>query len=85
MKKQRSSTKRIWVALMLAWGAGWGGSLQAVETVQKALVMLTPKPGPAPRINGPTVYGCRPGHPFLYRIPTQGERPIRFSAGGLPQ
>jgi alpha-galactosidase len=70
---------------MLAWGAGWGGSLQAVETVQEALVMLTPKPGPAPRINGPTVYGCRPGHPFLYRIPTQGERPIRFSAGGLPQ
>ena len=32
-------------------------------------VLLTPKPGPAPKINGPKVYGCRPGHPFLYRIP----------------
>lgn len=47
-------------------------------------VILTPKPGPAPRINGPTLYGCRPGHPFLYRIPTQGERPMQFSADGLP-
>jgi alpha-galactosidase len=46
--------------------------------------ILTPKPGPAPRINGPLVYGCRPGHPFLYRIPCQGERPIEFSAESLP-
>lgn len=47
-------------------------------------VLLTPQPGPAPRVNGPLVYGCRPGNPFLYRIPTQGERPITFSARGLP-
>jgi len=46
--------------------------------------ILTPKPKPAPRINGPLVYGCRPGHPFLYRIPCQGERPIHFSVKGLP-
>lgn len=30
------------------------------------------------------VVGCRPGHPFLYRIPCQGERPIHFSADSLP-
>ena len=48
------------------------------------LVILTHKPGPAPRINGPTIYGARPGNPFLYRIPCQGVRPIRFSASGLP-
>lgn len=47
-------------------------------------VILTPKPGPAPRINGPKVYGCRPGHPFIYRVPTQGERPMRFTAENLP-
>ena len=46
--------------------------------------ILTPKPGPAPRINGPAIYGARPGHPFLYRIPCTGRRPIRFSAVGLP-
>lgn len=47
--------------------------------------LLTPKPGPAPRINGPAIYGARPGHPFLYRIPAQGERPMTFSASGLPK
>lgn len=47
-------------------------------------IVLTPKPRPAPRIHGPLVYGARPGHPFLYRIPTQGERPLTFSATGLP-
>jgi len=46
--------------------------------------LLTPASKPQPRINGPLVYGCRPGHPFLYRIPCQGERPIRFSVKGLP-
>jgi alpha-galactosidase len=46
--------------------------------------ILTPPPGSAPRINGPTAYGCRPGHPFLFRIPCTGERPIRFAAEGLP-
>jgi alpha-galactosidase len=48
-------------------------------------VILTPKPGPAPRLNGPKVYGAHPGHPFLYRIPAQGERPMEFSAKHLPK
>lgn len=45
----------------------------------------TPAQKPQPRINGPQVYGCRPGHPFLFRIPCQGERPIHFSAEELPK
>jgi alpha-galactosidase len=47
-------------------------------------VLLTPKPGPQPRINGPKVYGARPQRPFLYRIPCTGTRPIRFTARDLP-
>lgn len=47
--------------------------------------ILTPKPGPAPRINGPKVYGARPGNPFLYRIPAQGQRPMVFSVNNLPK
>jgi alpha-galactosidase len=39
---------------------------------------------PTPRINGPSIYGVHPNHPFLYRIPTVGTRPLRFSATGLP-
>jgi alpha-galactosidase len=51
--------------------------------VEKAEI-LTPPPGPKPKINGPSVYGCRPNHPFLYRIPATGTRPMTFSAKGLP-
>jgi alpha-galactosidase len=47
--------------------------------------ILTPAPKPQPRINGPLVYGCRPGHPFFYRIPCQGEKPISFTVKGLPK
>jgi alpha-galactosidase len=44
----------------------------------------TPPPGPGPKIHGPTLTGCRPGRPFLYRIPCTGTRPLRFHAAGLP-
>ena len=47
-------------------------------------VILTPPPPKAPRINGPEVYGVRPGSPFLFRIPCTGVRPISFRAEGLP-
>ena len=47
--------------------------------------ILTP-PAPAePRINGPKVYGARPGADFLFRIPATGERPMTFEAKGLPR
>jgi len=62
-----------------------GAKPKTISRPPEEAVILTPKPGPAPRINGPTVYGCRPGNPFLYRIPTQGERPIGFSAENLPE
>lgn len=62
-----------------------GAPPKAVAVPQEQAVILTPKPGPEPRINGPTIYGCRPGNPFLYRIPVQGERPLRFSAKDLPK
>ena len=46
--------------------------------------IYTPLPKSQPRINGPLVYGGRPGHPFLYRIPCQGKRPITFLIESLP-
>jgi len=55
-----------------------------VEPAEEA-VLLTPPPPNEPRINGPEVYGVRPGSPFLYRIPCTGERPISFRAKGLPK
>lgn len=46
--------------------------------------ILTPKPSPKPKINGPKVFGVRPGHPFLFAIPATGTRPMEFRAEGLP-
>ncbi|MBX7255305.1 MAG: NPCBM/NEW2 domain-containing protein [Candidatus Hydrogenedentes bacterium] len=57
---------------------------ESVAAPSEEKVILTPKPGPEPRINGPKVYGCRPGHPFIYRIPTTGERPMEFACENLP-
>jgi alpha-galactosidase len=63
-----------------------GKDPEAVDApvIKEAKVILTPKPGAKPRINGPKVYGCRPGRPFIYRIPCTGKRPIDFGAENLP-
>ena len=55
--------------------------LSASASAQKA-VLLTPPPGPAPQIHGPTVYACGPKHPFLYRIPATGKRPMHVQRRG---
>lgn len=61
-----------------------GARPRTVPAPVEDVVILTPKPGPAPRINSPRVTGCRPGNPFLFRIPAQGERPMTFTANPLP-
>jgi len=55
----------------------------AAAPVEGAAI-LTPVAPPQPRINGPSVFGVRPGSPLLYSIPATGNRPISFSATGLP-
>ncbi|MBU0754612.1 MAG: putative Ig domain-containing protein [Planctomycetes bacterium] len=56
----------------------------ALGRVQVEPYILTPKPAATPRINGARVFGVRPGSPFLFTVPATGERPITFSAEGLP-
>jgi alpha-galactosidase len=46
--------------------------------------ILTPKPPAFPRINGPKVFGVRPGSPFQFHIAATGDRPMAFSATELP-
>jgi alpha-galactosidase len=46
--------------------------------------ILTPQAPASPRINGASVFGVRPGSPFLFRVPATGDRPMRFRAKGLP-
>lgn len=52
---------------------------------EEEAVILTPKPGPAPRITGAKVFGVRPGRPVLYTITATGDRPMTFSADPLPE
>ncbi len=48
-------------------------------------IILTPKPGLAPHINGPRLFGVRPGRAFIYRIPCTGKRPMTFEVMNLPE
>ena len=54
------------------------------DTIENQKHLLTPKPSSSPRINGAKVFGVRPGHPFLFTIAATGEKPVVFSAEGLP-
>jgi alpha-galactosidase len=55
-----------------------------VALPSEAPYILTPKPGPQPKINGPLLTGVTPGHPVLYKIPATGTKPITYSVTGLP-
>ncbi len=46
--------------------------------------ILTPYMSSKPKINGPDVYGARPGNAFLYKIPATGVKPLTYSADSLP-
>jgi len=61
-----------------------GAQPKTVDGPKEEAVILTPKPPAEPRINGAKVFGVRPGHPFLYVIAATGDRPMTFSAEGLP-
>jgi alpha-galactosidase len=60
---------------------GYAGAAQPSEP---SLCLTSPAKA-QPRINGPTVFGVRPGSPLLYGIPATGERPIEFSVERLPR
>lgn len=56
-----------------------------VAPVAEAPYILTPKPAATPRINSAPVFGARPGNPFLFTLAATGDRPMTFSADGLPE
>ena len=62
-----------------------GGKPKAIPVPVEKKELRTPPFPKWPEIHGPKVYGCRPGHPFLDRIPTTGKRPIHFRAIDLPE
>ncbi|MEI7910183.1 MAG: NPCBM/NEW2 domain-containing protein [Verrucomicrobiota bacterium] len=61
-----------------------GAAPVVAAPVKDEAVILTPKPGPQPRLTGPRVFGARPGNPFLHRITATGTKPLTYLADGLP-
>jgi len=47
--------------------------------------ILTPASPAEPKITGAKVFGVRPGSPFQYLLTATGNRPMIFSASGLPK
>lgn len=83
--------KRIFISALgvaLIPLAGMGQCPAERDTLPKidnSKYILTPPAPATPRITGAKVFGARPGSKFLYRVPCTGERPMKFSASGLPK
>lgn len=70
---------------LTATPSGHSAFAEPADTLENETILLTPKSGPEPQINGPKVFGVRPDHPFIYRIPATGNRPMVFAAKPLPE
>ena len=70
------------VALLFFLALTAGGK---VSLAQSTPVTLTPAALSSPRINGPSVFGVRPGSPVIYNIPATGVRPMKFEVENLPK
>ncbi len=72
-----------WADARIALDGGKTGDLVSFPPPEPAEI-LTPKPGPEPKITGARVFGVRPGNPFFFKIPATGTAPLTFGAKGLP-
>ena len=87
-KVEKVSLIKIMVAvnIMFNFAVDWAqGEPNSINLSIEKEEILTPVPGPAPKLNNPSVFGSRPGNPFIYRIPATGKRPMSFSAESLPE
>jgi alpha-galactosidase len=68
----------------LAQFSGTVKGISVWKPIIETAVILTPKPGPKPRINGTKIFGVRPGCPFLFKIPATGNKPLKYEVLNLP-
>src|SRR5258708_7681881 len=81
MKRLTQNQLTCWLnagAVLLASFA-ISASAQDATNAAAAPEVRTPKAPAPPRINGPGIFGVRPGHTFLYHIPATGDRPMTFA------
>ncbi len=80
----------LWMIVCVCCAGSFVGQATAETMIRQDApdeekIILTPRPGPAPAIHGPRLFGVRPGKPFIYRIPCTGTRPMVFHVEGLPE
>ena len=65
---------------------GRGAILERLDDPARTaqLGVLTPPEKAQPQFNGADIWGVRPGHPVIFRVPVSGLRPMVFSAKNLP-
>jgi alpha-galactosidase len=68
---------------MMAMAVSASGTFDYDGTISGKEI-LTPKPGPEPKLTGAVIFGVRPGKPIRYCATAIGEKPVTFSATGLP-
>ncbi|MDP9173194.1 MAG: putative Ig domain-containing protein [Planctomycetota bacterium] len=54
------------------------------DSPDRLAAIRTPDAPTTPRINGARIFGAHSGHPFIYHVAATGDRPITFTADGLP-
>jgi len=60
-------------------------TLKTFNPILSEPYILTPKPSAFPKINSAKVFGVRSGSPFQFLVAATGDRPMTFSAKGLPK
>ena len=73
-----------WLDARFTCGADGEVTVQDDPALFEQLGMLTPAEKPEPQFNGADIWGVRPGHPVIFRIPVSGVRPMSFTAENLP-
>jgi alpha-galactosidase len=82
MKKTTTAIVLLCAAVM---DVGMQLHAQITATNTPTPEIRTPPAPHTPHINGPDIFGVRPGNPFLYHIPATGDRPMLFAVDNLPE
>ena len=78
----RLGTLAMWADAIFEYS---GKAPVAIKREIEPAVILTPAAARTPKINGASITGVRPTHPFLFKIPVTGDGPIKYSAKHLPK
>ncbi len=73
-----------WLLLTAVCLHAQDGATGANLAAREEQIIAAAKPAAAPRFNGPSVIGIRPGTPFLHSLAVSGARPLAFAVKKLP-